>query len=53
MKNEGPIAVSQTPDTKAMISERRKAALSPELRELMHMLTSLEKELAERQPASR
>jgi hypothetical protein len=51
-EDTGPVTVAQTQEPKALQAERRKAALSPELREVLHMLKSLE-ELDERQPAAR
>ncbi len=47
------MTVSQNQQSKAVQAERRKMALSPEVRELLHMLKSLEAELAERQPSAR
>jgi hypothetical protein len=43
--------VSQTPPAKPL--RRRQATLSPELRELLHMLKSLETELDTPPPAAR
>jgi hypothetical protein len=47
------VTVSQTKEPKVSAAERRKAALSPELREVLHMLKSLETELDARRLASR
>ena len=44
--------MSQTDEPKPMASDSRKA-LSPELREVLHMLKSLEKELGPRQAQTR
>jgi hypothetical protein len=51
--NAGSVSVSQTPETKTAQANNRKTELSPELREFMHMLKSLETELAARQPTAR
>lgn len=48
-----PVTVSQTKESKVSSADRRKAALSPELREVLHMLKSLEVELAARQSSAR
>jgi hypothetical protein len=45
--------VPQTKESKVTSAERRKAALSPELREVLHMLKSLETELDTRQAPAR
>ncbi len=44
--------MTQAQDNKAKSVDRRKA-LSPELREVLHMLSSLEAELSAKQAASR
>lgn len=44
--------MSQNQQPKAAQVDRRKTALSPELREVLHMLKALEAELAERQLAA-
>lgn len=49
-QDTGPRDVSQTQQAKP---RRRQAALSPELRELLHMLKSLETELETPPPAAR
>lgn len=46
------LTVSQNQQPKAAQVDRRKTALSPELREVLHMLKALEAELAERQLAA-
>jgi hypothetical protein len=56
MRNEqetGPVTVPQTKEAKTTSAERRKSALSPELREVLHMLKSLEAELDPRQATAR
>jgi hypothetical protein len=45
--------VSQDKEQKATRAERRKAALSPDVSEVLHMLKSLEAELATRQSSTR
>jgi hypothetical protein len=52
-QNTGPVSVSQNQQPKAIQADVRKAALSPELREFMHMLKSLETELAVKPPSAR
>ena len=47
------MTVPQDQQSKAAQATKRRAALSPELREVLHMLKSLEAELAERQPTVR
>ncbi len=47
------MTVPQTKEAKITSAERRKAALSPELREVLHMLKSLEAELDTRQGSAR
>jgi hypothetical protein len=47
-----PVTRSQTKAPKLSPADKRKAALSPELREVLHMLKSLEAELATRQASS-
>jgi hypothetical protein len=49
----GPVTVPPTKEAKLISAERRKAALSPELREVLHMLKSLEAELDTRQSTAR
>jgi hypothetical protein len=43
-----PVTASQTQKSEAHSLKRRKSALSPELREVLHMLKSLETEFDER-----
>lgn len=47
------MTVSKTPEAKTTSAERRKAALSPELREVLHMLKSLETEFDAGRPSGR
>jgi hypothetical protein len=47
------VTAAQTQDPIAVKAARRKAALSPELREVLHMLKSLEAELDARQATAR
>jgi hypothetical protein len=47
------VTAAQTKDGIAVKAVRRKEALSPELREVLHMLKSLEAELDARQAAAR
>jgi hypothetical protein len=47
------VTAAQTQDPIAVKAARRKVALSPELREVLHMLNSLEAELGARKPAAR
>jgi hypothetical protein len=49
----GPVTVPQIKEAKMTSAERRKATLSPELREVLHMLKSLETELDSRQSSTR
>ena len=44
VSNQEASPVSQTQKTEAPSHKRRKSALSPELREVLHMLKSLENE---------
>ena len=53
MQETIPVTAAQTPDPIAVKAARRKAALSPELREVLHMLKSLEAELDARQAKPR
>ena len=48
-----PVTVSPTQKPEAPSMKRRKAALSPELREVLHMLKSLETEFDERRIGER
>jgi len=48
-----PVTPSQTKAPKEAPADRRKAVLSPELSEVLHMLKSLEAELATRQASAR
>lgn len=47
------VTVSKTPQLKAGSAERRKTTLSPELREVLHMLKSLETEFDAGRPSGR
>ena len=47
------MTVRQTKDVRMTPAERRKAALSPEVSEVLHMLKSLEAELDSRQVPAR
>lgn len=49
----GPRDVSQNQTTQPLRTRQRQATLSPELRELLHMLKSLETELDTPPPAAR
>lgn len=51
-QEQGSAAMSQAQESKAKPAGRRKA-LSPELREVLNMLSSLEAELSAKQAASR
>lgn len=53
LQQTGPRDVSQTQSAKPLRTRQRQARLSPELRELLHMLKSLETELDTQPPAAR
>ncbi len=53
MQDTQPVTAAQPQNSRAMKAAQRRAALSPELREVLHMLKSLEAELDARQTTSR
>jgi len=53
MQDAEPVTAAQPQNAHAMKIASRKSALSPELREVLHMLKSLEAELEARQTTAR
>lgn len=53
MQDTQPVTAAQPQNASALKIAARKSALSPELREVLHMLKSLEAELEARQTTAR